>query len=72
GRVNFPPILKFHTAAKGGDVMTKEEHRSYWKTLVDEQRQIGLPASILRHYSKIKCLDHRLGICALPGPCSHF
>jgi len=42
--------------------MTKEEHRSYWKTLVDEERQIGLPASIFRHYRKIKSPGHRLAI----------
>ena len=68
GRVNCPPILKFHTAAKGGDVMNKEEHRSYWKTLVDEQRQIGLSVSIFRHYRKIKPAGHRLAICSLSGP----
>jgi len=67
GRVNCPPILKSHTVAKRGDAMTKEEPRRYWKTRVDEQRQIGLPASISRHYSKIKPPGHRLAICALPG-----
>ena len=35
--------------------MTKEEHRSYWKTLVDEQRQSGLPASIF-------CREHDLKV----------
>jgi len=44
GRVNCSPILKSHTDAKGGDAMTKEEHRSYWRF---ETRII---TSILRFY----------------------
>ena len=35
--------------------MTREEHRTYWKTLVDEQGQSGLPASIF-------CREHNLKV----------
>ena len=35
--------------------MTKEERRHYWKTLVDEQAQSELPASVF-------CLKHNLKV----------
>ena len=35
--------------------MTREEHRIYWKTLVDEQAQSRLPASIF-------CREHNLKV----------
>lgn len=43
---------------KGEDNMTREEHRTYWKTLVDEQAQSGLPASIF-------CREHNLKVSQL-------
>jgi len=35
--------------------MTREEHRTYWNTLVDEQAQSRLPASIF-------CREHNLKV----------
>jgi hypothetical protein len=34
--------------------MTKEERRTYWKTLVDEQARSGLPASIFCQEQNLK------------------
>ena len=52
--------------------MNKEENRSYWKTLVDVQRQIVLPASIFRSPGMIKPQFQHLRIRPLAAPSPQF